>query len=178
VAYWLDDGFDTWTQILSAGTAPAGLYTRCGSWIARSIAKEHITDAVIPGALARMYGTAEWIQRLVDVGLWAVEGDGYRDTRYFELNPTPGQLAERKAAAAERQRKSRSRRSHSDVTRDSRGSHSAPTLPSSPKGEGRGLRLVPDPPDWCGRCNKDTRTEVDDGNRSVPCANCSPRRSA
>lgn len=175
MAYWLDDGFDTWPETLGAGTAAAGLYTRCGAWVARSIAKGSIADAVVPGVLARAYGTSEWIQRLVDVGLWAVEGDGYRDTKYFELNPTPAQLQERKDAAAERQRRSRSRRSHGDVTRDSRGSHSAPSLPSSPKGEGRGLRLVPD---WCGRCNKDTRTEVDDADKTVPCSQCSPRRSA
>jgi hypothetical protein len=173
VAYWLDDGFDTWPETVIAGTAAVGLYSRCGAWIARNIANGKLADAVIPGALARAYGTAEWVQRLVDVGLWSIEGDGYRDTRYFELNPTPEQLAERRAGAAERQRKSRSRRSHSDVTRDSPGSHSAPTLPSSPKGEGRGLRLVPD---WCGRCDKNTRSAADEADRSVPCPNCHPRR--
>jgi hypothetical protein len=176
MAYWLDDGFDTWPETVTAGSPAAGLYTRCGSWIARNIANGKLADSVVPSGVARMYGTTEWIQRLVDVGLWSVEGDGYRDTRYFELNPTAEKVRAQREAAAERQRKSRSRRSHKDVTRDSRGSHDAPSLPSSPKGEGRGLRAVPD---WCGRCHKDTRTEVDDDtNRSVPCQICSPRRTA
>lgn len=184
MAYWLDDGFDSWPETVMAGTAPAGLYTRCGSWIARSIANGKLADAVVPGAVARMYGTSEWIQRLVDVGLWAVEGDGYRDTRYFELNPTAEKVRanrEKKAAAgrAGGVASGASRRSKQNGSRpEARASPvvEPPSLPSSPKGEGRGLRLVPDPPEWCGRCNKNTRKDADELNRSVPCPNCHPRR--
>lgn len=187
MAYWLDDGFDSWPETVMVGTAVAGLYTRCGSWIARNIANGKLADAVIPGAVARMYGTSEWIQRLVEVGLWAVEGDGYRDTRHFELNPTAARVRENREKKAAAGRKGgvasgESRRTNQPLkqTRSRPEARASPTveppsLPSSPKGEGRGLRLVPD---WCGRCNKNTRTEVDDTNRSVPCASCSPRRSA
>lgn len=50
-----------------------------------------------------MYGTAEWCKRLVDAGLWTTEGDGYRDTRYFPLNPSSETVAQRRAQAARRQ---------------------------------------------------------------------------
>jgi hypothetical protein len=186
MAYWLDDGFDSWPETVMAGTPAAGLYTRCGSWIARNIANGKLADSVVPGAVARMYGTSEWIQRLVDVGLWTAEGDGYRDTRHFELNPTAATVKanrEKKAAAgrAGGVASGKSRRSKQARSNDEAGasrSVEAPSLPSSPKGEGRGLRLVPDPPEWCGRCNKNTRTAVDDRDRTVPCSSCSPRRSA
>jgi hypothetical protein len=187
MAYWLDDGFDTWSQVLMAGTAPAGLYTRCGSWIARSISNGDITDAVVPSALARLYGTSEWIQRLVDVGLWAVEGDGYRDTRYFELNPTAEKVRanrEKKAAAgraggvasgASRRSKQTPKQNGSTPEAGASSVVEPPSLPLPSSKEGRGradLHLVRD---WCGRCHKDTRNAVDDSDRSVPCPNCHPR---
>lgn len=170
MAYWLDEGWHGWPEIDAVGTAAAGLYSRCGSYIAHSQ-----TDGFIPLARARMYGTPEWIGRLVEVGLWAVEEHGYRDTRYFPLNSTRAEIDKRKADAAERQRRARaSRVSHNDVTRDSRVSHSAPTPP--PKGgKGRALTAVPD---WCGRCHRDTRMAADDLDRSVPCPTCHPRRTA
>jgi len=184
MAYWLDDGFDSWPEIVIVGTAVAGLYSRCGAWIARNIANGKLADAVIPGALARVYGTPEWIQRLVDVGLWAVEGDGYRDTRHFELNPNAATVKanrEKKAAAgrAGGVASGASRRSKQTRSRPEAGASSvveAPSLPLPSPKEGRGradLRLVPD---WCGRCHRDTRNAVDDNDRTVPCSNCHPRR--
>lgn len=135
MAYWLDEGSHGWPEIDAVGTAVAGLYWRCGSYIA-----DRKTDGFIPSARARMYGTPEWIARLVEVGLWTVEEHGFRDTRYLELNATKADLQKRKDEAAERQRRSRtSRRSHTDVTRDTRVSHSAPVpSPPPPKGEGKG----------------------------------------
>lgn len=170
MAYWMDEGSHGWPEIDAVGTAAAGLYWRCGSYIA-----DAQTDGFIPTARARMYGTPEWIARLVEVGLWAIEEHGYRDLRYLELNATKKEIDERKAAAAARQRRSRaSRGGHADVTRDARVSHSAPTPP--PKGgKGRALAAVPD---WCERCHRDTRMAVDEHDRSVPCPNCHPRRTA
>lgn len=157
MAYWLDDGFDSWPEVVRAGTAAVGLYVRCGSWIARNL-----TDGFIPLEVARMYGTAEWITRLVDAGLWTIEESGYRDMRYFPMNPPAEKVRKRRADAAERQRKLRERR-HAKQTRESRvtnaGSHGSPA--PSPKGEGRGAgaatRPAPHPyqPDGygCASCN-------------------------
>src|SRR4051812_43518258 len=135
-----------------------------------------------------MYGTSEWIQRLVDVGLWAVEGDGYRDTRYFELNPTAEKVRanrEKKAAAgrvggvasgATRRAKQAPKQNGSNTEARASPVVEPPSLPLPSPKEGRGradLRLVAD---WCGRCHRDTRQAVDDSDRSVPCPNCHPRR--
>lgn len=111
MAYWLDEGWHSWPEVVRAGTPAAGLYSRCGSWIA-----DHHTDGLIPSEVVRMYGTADWARRLVDAGLWTPEGDGYRDMRYFPLNPAKAEIEKRKAAAAARQRKKR----HGKHPRESR----------------------------------------------------------
>lgn len=123
MAYWLDEASHRWAVIDEIGTAAAGLYWRCGSYIA-----DEETDGFIPTARARMYGTPEWIQRLVEVGLWAVDEKGFWDTRYLELNATKADKDKRKSAAAARQRNyqhnkkkgSTSKDADASVTRHSR----------------------------------------------------------
>jgi hypothetical protein len=155
MAYWLDEGWHNWPEIDAVGTAVAGLYSRCGSYIA-----DAKTDGFIPTARARMYGTPEWIGRLVEVGLWAVEENGFRDTRYFPLNATKAEIEKRKAAAADRQRRARSKATReSRVTDASR--HTSVTMPPSPPpSEGRaGTGRCPVHPGWpvdkCGGCRAD-----------------------
>jgi hypothetical protein len=144
MAYWLDDGFDGWRETIRAGSAAVGLYVRCGAWIARNT-----QDGFVPPEVAAMYGTPEWVKRLVDAGLWEVEADGYRDVFYFKMgNPTAAVVAKRKADAAERQRRfregSKGKNVTRDKTRDSRGknavsnggSHASPALPPSKEGKG------------------------------------------
>ena len=138
MAYWLDEGWHSWPEIDAVGTAAAGLYSRCGSYIA-----DAETDGFIPTARARMYGTPEWIGRLVEVGLWAVEENGFRDTRYFPLNATKAAIDDRKKKAAARQARYRAQASK----RQSRGSNASPDAsltmppsPASPNGEGKGAR--------------------------------------
>jgi hypothetical protein len=131
VAYWLDEGWHNWPEIDVAGTAAAGLYARCGSYIA-----DAQTDGFISAARARMYGTPEWIGRLVDVGLWTVEEGGFRDARYFPLNATKAEIDERKKKAAERQRRYR-RKPKTGESRMSNASRDASVLaPPSPKKKG------------------------------------------
>lgn len=172
MAYWLPEEWHRSMEIDTVGTAAAGLYARCGSFIADSE-----TDGFIPAARARMYGTAEWIERLVAVGWWSVVDGGYRDERYFPLNASKAEKDKRRKDAAARQAKRRA------VTRDSRVSHgkrhavvTTPPFPSSPKGEGKGrVRAVPK---WCGRCNGETRMAINDADEYVPCPNCHPNREA
>jgi hypothetical protein len=173
MAYWLDDGFDTWPETIRAGSAAAGLYVRCGSWIARNT-----QDGLVPAEVAAMYGTTEWVAKLVAVGLWEAEGAGYRDVRYHSMgNPTADVVRKRRADAAERQRRLRENRVTRDKTRDSRRSHSgssavspgSPALPSPLQGEkgggrprDRGATRPPDcprhrgyPADNCGLCRSE-----------------------
>ena len=154
MAYWLDEGWHGWPEVVRAGTAAAGLYARCGSYIA-----DHATDGLIPAEVARMYGTAEWAQKLCGVGLWTTEGDGYRDMRYFPLNPSSETIAKRKAAAADRQRKLR----NGKQTRESRvttpvtaAATKQPRAPSPPLKGGLGggacAGFADDGHGWCQRC--------------------------
>lgn len=142
MAYWLDEGWHSWVEVDTVGTAAAGLYARCGSYIADSE-----TDGFIPTARARMYGTPEWIGRLVEVGLWTVEEHGFRDTRYFPLNPTKEKIDERKRQAADRQQRYRDAHGSMHKSRDSNASRNGKLTrtPTSPKGEGDvGARHAPD----------------------------------
>lgn len=171
MAYWLDEGWHRWPEIMQAGTATAGLYSRCGSYIADSE-----TDGFIPTEVARMYGTPEWIGRLVEVGLWQVEERGFRDLRYFPLNATKAEKDKRRALAADRQKRHRNKRAReSRVTSPSRdASLTTPPFPPPTGGKGQGgLRT-----DWCGYCNKNTRMHIDGKDRSTPCPNCHPNREA
>lgn len=152
MAYWLDEGWHSWPEIDAVGTAAAGLYSRCGSYIA-----DAQTDGFIPTARARMYGTPEWIGRLVEVGLWAIEEHGFRDTRYFPLNSTKAEIEERKRKAAARQERYRHRSKSesrvSDASRDA--SVTMPPSPASPNGEGArraGGRHQPDLDPMSGHC--------------------------
>lgn len=133
MAYWLDEGWHRWPEIDAAGTAAAGLYSRCGSYIA-----DALTDGFIPSARARMYGTTEWITRLVEVGLWSVEEEGFRDTRYFPLNATKAEIEERKRKAAKRQREYARKRKPRESRVTDASSHASVTLPPSPTKGGRG----------------------------------------
>lgn len=141
MAYWIDDGFDSWPEVAQAGTAAAGLYVRCGTWIARNMANGRITDAVVPAEIANMHGTVEWRQRLVAVGLWATEEGGFRDLRYFDLNPTSEQIAERRKKRAAAGRKGGLARGKKQKPSSSQANASGllqpPSLPPpSTKGEG------------------------------------------
>lgn len=153
MAYWLDEGWHQWPEIDAVGTAAAGLYSRCGSYIA-----DAQTDGFISTARARMYGTPEWIGRLVEVGLWAVEEHGFRDTRYFPLNATKAEIEERKKKAAARQARyaaGKKRQSRTSST-SADASVTAPPSPASPKGEGKGRgaggRHEPDLDEMSGHC--------------------------
>lgn len=196
MAYWIDEGFHSWPEIVRAGTAAAGLYTRCGSYIA-----DHLLDGLVPFEVAALYGSQEWAKRLVDVGLWEIEEHGYRDLRYFgddakPLNPTAEKVREKKAANAERQRRWVERqRARRAAKASPNGTANAlanapltitPTLPPSKEGKGdarpRSAMGGADAPQdqtrpWCGRCHKDTRMDVDDHDRSTPCPRCHPDRN-
>ena len=193
MAYWLDDGFDTWGEVFTAGTEAAGLYARCGAWISRNL-----TDGFVPAGVAAAYGCPEWADKLVSTGLWTTVDGGYRDVRYLDLNPTAEKVRERTEAKKAAGRKGglasgntrRGKQKPSSCFDGASRLVEPPTQPLPSSKEGRGarraspggsrapLRVVPDLPDWCGRCNKDTRMAVGDDDRSHPCPTCHPERVA
>jgi hypothetical protein len=126
VAYQVDDSFDTWPEVIRVGTAAAGLYLRCGAYIARNL-----TDGHVPLEVATMYGTREWCSKLVEAGLWEADEAGYRDVYYLatkdgaKLNPTRAEALVRKEAARDRTRRWREGRK--------RGNRAQPPAPEPPK---------------------------------------------
>jgi hypothetical protein len=171
VAYGLDDSWDNCTRVARAGNACFGLYVRCGIWSARNL-----TDGFVPGEIAAGYGSPEQTRKLVDVGLWETVEGGYRMPDYLERNPSAEKVRARRDADSDRKARWRERRpsarSHGGTPRGTE--DRTPRSPTTPKGVGA-LRAVPD---WCGRCHRDTRMAVDEADRSVPCPECSPRRTA
>jgi len=145
----IDDDFFFHPKVIAAGNSAIGLFVRCGSW-----ASNHLTDGFIPDKVIEMFGTDTDITRLVEVGLLEeADNDGYFMPAFLDYNPSADEVKATRAASAERQRQSRTRRnddqehvtresrvSHNDVTRDSRVSHSAPTRPDP-------TRKTPPPPD-------------------------------
>lgn len=169
MAYWQDDTFDTWPEVYKAGTAAIGLYSRCGAYCAREL-----TDGLIPAELAASYGTREWVQKLVEVGLWEIEATGYRDVYFLvgkkgnKLNPTREEALKKLKDAADRTARWRANANAkkkgvtrhvqgSDASRDGirdSSSDASPSLPPPKGGKGErppasqgGARaLPPDPP--------------------------------
>lgn len=109
----VDDSAHSHPKLIKAGNAAVGLWMRCGSYAA-----QHLTDGIVPGAVAAMYGTAPQTAKLVKLGLWHPAGhvcpscvqpaDGdYIMHDYLSYNPNRKQVLARRAKAAERQRRHR-----------------------------------------------------------------------
>jgi hypothetical protein len=113
----LDDGFAEHPKLERAGPSAGWMHVAALCYCARNL-----TDGRIPKAralrLADVPKPAQVIDRLVEVGLWEVDGDDYVIHDYGDYNPSRVQVEAERQAAADRQR--RSRVSRRDITRDSR----------------------------------------------------------
>jgi len=124
--FQMDDKFHSELRVMQAGTAAFGLYSRCGDWVA-----EHLTDGFVPNEVAALYGTREWIERLLAAGLWLPADGGYTMPDYLERhgNWPAEKIRAHRAAAAERQARARTRKAaaaHEDPSRgESRVTHTA-----------------------------------------------------
>ncbi|MDH6141118.1 hypothetical protein P3T35_003131 [Kitasatospora sp. GP30] len=65
----VDDSAYAHPKMLKAGNAAIGLWVRCGAYCSA-----HLTDGIVPGAIASMYGTPPQIRKLIIVGLWHENG--------------------------------------------------------------------------------------------------------
>ncbi|MFE3109052.1 hypothetical protein ACFXKJ_19335 [Kitasatospora indigofera] len=145
-----DDHFKT----LAAGNAALGLWVRCGAY-----ASAHLTDGVIPGAVAAKNGTASQIRKLVAAGLWHAarhtcpkcpqvrEGDFVMHD-YLDANPSRRQVQERRRRAAEKKRQQRGGGHPSaddDASPDNRGADRAPAQDAGPGQDAASRRDRNDP---------------------------------
>ncbi len=96
----LDDQFADHPKIEAAGPMAAWLFV-CGL----CYASKHLTDGYIPGSVANRLANVptprKHIDQLVAVGLWHVEGEGYRIRSYLEYQPTAEEVEQRRRMRAE-----------------------------------------------------------------------------
>lgn len=65
----IDDKAHSHPKFMRVGNAALGLWLRCGSYSA-----QHVTEGIVPGQIAQLYGTAPQIAKLVKAGLWHAAG--------------------------------------------------------------------------------------------------------
>ncbi|SDL33666.1 hypothetical protein [Streptomyces indicus] len=151
----VDDSAHSHPKVVAAGNAALGLWLRCGTYAA-----QHLTDGIVPGAVARMYGSKTQITKLVTVGLWHERGhtcthpkcaqpgpDEYAIHDYLEYNPTRAQVQGRKEREAEKKRRQRAGGAGGDGGPG--GAPRQPRLDETPGANGTGHnRAQPIPADW------------------------------
>ena len=78
----IDDKAHSHPKLIKAGNAALGLWLRCGAYAA-----QHLTDGIVPGVVAELYGTKPQAAKLVKAGLWHEHG---HDCPRGCPNPGPG----------------------------------------------------------------------------------------
>ncbi|MEU9498207.1 mucin-2 [Streptomyces sp. NPDC048196] len=123
----IDDASHSHYKFIKAGNAALGLWLRCGAYSA-----QHLTEGIIPGEVAELYGSGPQARKLVKVGLWhehehtcprcpQPDAGDYVVHDFFEggRNTTRAQHEANKKGAAERAAKSRANRKASGKAEDS-----------------------------------------------------------
>jgi hypothetical protein len=99
----VDDHFHSHPKILDLGLDAIGLWTLAGSW-----SGEQLTDGFIPARLiARLGGSQETTQALVDAGLWEVIEGGFIFHDWDAHNQTKAQVIESREAWRSKKEKQR-----------------------------------------------------------------------
>jgi hypothetical protein len=111
----VDDNAHSHPKMIAASNAALGLWLRAGAYAA-----QHLTDGIVPGAIARMYGSRPQIAKLLASGLWHEHGHSCRHPKcaqpqpgdysihdYLEYNPTRAKVSAQRERAAEKKRKQR-----------------------------------------------------------------------
>lgn len=114
----IDDNADSHPKMIAAGNAAIGLWARAGAYVSR-----HLTDGMVPGDVAKMFGSKPQIARLVAVGLWhtaghdcshpkcaqPAPGDYYMHDYLSPYNPSRAEVLAKRERAAEKKRHHRAR---------------------------------------------------------------------
>ncbi|MFI8817486.1 MULTISPECIES: mucin-2 [unclassified Streptomyces] len=111
----IDDTAYGHPKVLKAKNPAYGLWSRCGSYAA-----QQLTDGMIPGVVAELYGTAPQVRKLIAAGLWhehghtcphpkcaqPAPGDYYMHD-YLDYNPSRTSVEQGRDRAADRQKRAR-----------------------------------------------------------------------
>lgn len=133
------DDFHSNPKVIAAGNEAAGVYAR-----ALSYCGAYLTDGFIPGgwALGAAAGRRKALTRLIEVGLWVEEGDGYRIPDYLDLNRSKAEVVEHHEAKARAGKKGALKRwsRNSDSTSHSETMTRTPKSLALPGKAGKALR--------------------------------------
>lgn len=99
----VDDNLAFHHKVVAAGNAAMGLWVRAGS-----MCSAQLTDGFVPDHMISSLGGKTQAKRLVEVGLWIREDDGYRFHEWAERQPSAADVK----AAAEKQGQSGSLGNH------------------------------------------------------------------
>jgi hypothetical protein len=139
----VDDRLPTHRKVLSIPrgarrVAAIGAWTLCGAWVSGNGNDGHVPAHVLDDFGIPARAAAD----LVSCGMWKVSEDGYVIHDYLDYNPTGEQIANDRAAAAERQRRAREKAAS---RRDSRVTHADVTPPVTDPRHGPPDPTRPDP---------------------------------
>lgn len=138
----VDDALYSHPKWVAASAPARALWVTAGSWSA-----SQLTDGLVPRhVLAMLGGKPKDAAELVAVGLWDVDGNGWRFHDWLSFQPSAAQTLAARAAAKERQQKHRASRRDKAVTNGV--SHTTPTRPDPtpvPNGTGSGDRPAFEP---------------------------------
>jgi hypothetical protein len=148
----VDDGFDNHPKIRKAGNAAAGLFCRMGAYCSRNA-----TEGIVPGPVARDYGTAPQLRKLMDLGMVHPFGHACSDCKqpekggfvmhdYLQYNRSRKEIEDARKAGVERQRKRRARlAAEAAAAETGPPGEVPPATPPGPSGEASG-GVAPEPP--------------------------------
>lgn len=105
----VDDSFHSHPKALATDPAALGLWVVAGSWCGANLTNGFVPDHVLPRLAP---GSAKLASKLVAAGLWERNGAGYLFHDWADFNPTADKVLAERAAAAERQRRSREKVRH------------------------------------------------------------------
>lgn len=112
----VDDNAHSHPKMIAATNAGLGLWLRCGAYAA-----QHLTDGIVPGVIARMYGSKPQIAKLITAGLWHEHGhtcphpkcaqpqpgDYYIHDYLAPYNPSRAEVERKRERAADKKRRQR-----------------------------------------------------------------------
>ncbi|SUA72621.1 Uncharacterised protein [Nocardia otitidiscaviarum] len=101
----VDDGFWSHPKTVGLSDSAVALWVRAGAYSC-----QHLTDGVIATPVLRMVGEKSAAEELVAAGLWDETAGGYVFHDWAEYQETSEAVKDRRAAAKERQRRSRAAR--------------------------------------------------------------------
>ena len=141
----VDDGFHASHKLNSIPARhrfqAAGLWVIAGSW-----AGQQETDGHVPDYMIKAWGaTRMTVESLVSAGLWRRERDGYSFCSWLEYNPSKEDTDARRAASAERMRRSRERRRAEATGQEPPPEDVAPQRAEVLRGNGATVLQRPDP---------------------------------